>query len=57
MDGIGANRNNLRNECRESSVGGTGDDEDHEREEASGDSRWKEILRAGCAVERDAEIE
>lgn len=57
MDGIGANRNNLRNECRESSVGGTNYDEDHEREEASGDAGWKEVLRSGSAVEGDAEVE
>ena len=57
MDGIGANCNSLRNECRESSVGGTGYDENHEREEASGDAGWKEVLRSGTALEGDAEVE
>ena len=57
MDGACANCNDLRNECREFSVGGTGNYKDHEREEASGDAGRKEVLRSGTAVEGDAEVE
>ena len=57
MDGVSANCNSLRNECRKSSVGGTGYDEDHEREEASGDAGWEEVLRSGTTLEGDAEVE
>ena len=57
MDGLGAHRHNVRVQCRELVLGRSGHDKDHEREEASGDAGWEEVLRSGAAVEGDAEAE
>lgn len=44
MDGLSAHRYNLRAECLEFVLGRSGYDEDHEREKASGDAGWEEVL-------------
>lgn len=44
MDGVSTYSDNVRIECHEFSVGGTGYDEDYEREKAPGDAGWKEVL-------------
>lgn len=57
MDGTSAHSDDLRTECGQSTVGGSGHDADHEGEEASGDEGWEEVLRYRAAVEGDAAVE
>ena len=57
MDGLGAHCDDLRVECGEFALGGTGHHADYEGEEAPGDAGWEEVLRSGVAVQGDAEVE